>query len=92
MKPTPQKRRTCETTKKGTKRNNTEIDLLSEWGDVCQVIQLCTDDLVRRAKGLWLLGSLIPFFIKLKFNNKVLGFRVRSYRLYPHGVDFNPNE
>ena len=23
--------------------------------------QLCTDDLVRRAKGLWLLGSLIPF-------------------------------
>ena len=60
---------------------------------IIKQFQLCTDDLVRRAKGLWLLGSLIPFLIQLNFNNTVLGFRVRSYRLYPpHGVDFNPNE
>ena len=26
-------------------------------------ILLCIDDLVRRAKGLWLLGSLIPFLL-----------------------------
>ena len=32
------------------------------------------DDLARRAKGLWLLGSLIPILtIKLNFNGKVLG-------------------
>ena len=37
-------------------------------------------------------GFAHTVFIKLKFNNKVLGFRVRSYRPYPHGVDFNPNE